>query len=441
MSTSPVEANLAASWKQEVNRRLQAHKNRKPGFAPEPVALAAHQTAASRAAQAAAARVAARYAKAPSYSQMLAEEARTAVRAAEAASRAALDLQAAAESVLAELEAATAAEQLRAAEFRVLSSDRAFDMAWEANAAPARTEESLPAQQQEPRAYGIRWDEDLPALSTESVNARVSHGPSATEAPLDPWWEEEAAIAASPEPIESVEPLQPIPANLIEFPRELVAIRKMRPRRAESPFGETADTQLSIFEVDPGSISMEPEPVESPVAGAAPAWQPAEWSDIRLGEHPVATPSVEDELVRDIVPAPPTVQLAPLGLRFMATLVDCALITSAFLAAAMVAATHVSQLPQLRDIEIGSALALAGIGALYHALFLVFAEGTPGMKYAHIALCTFDDENPTGVQRRRRLVSMLLSLAPVGLGVAWALFDDDHLTWHDRLSGTYLRRF
>jgi len=24
--------------------------------------------------------------------------------------------------------------------------------------------------------------------------------------------------------------------------------------------------------------------------------------------------------------------------------------------------------------------------------------------------------------------------------VAWALFDDEHLSWHDRISGTYLRR-
>jgi len=26
------------------------------------------------------------------------------------------------------------------------------------------------------------------------------------------------------------------------------------------------------------------------------------------------------------------------------------------------------------------------------------------------------------------------------LGVAWALFDEDHLCWHDRLSRTYLRK-
>jgi hypothetical protein len=27
----------------------------------------------------------------------------------------------------------------------------------------------------------------------------------------------------------------------------------------------------------------------------------------------------------------------------------------------------------------------------------------------------------------------------VGLGVAWSIFDEQRLSWHDRLSGTYLR--
>jgi len=28
---------------------------------------------------------------------------------------------------------------------------------------------------------------------------------------------------------------------------------------------------------------------------------------------------------------------------------------------------------------------------------------------------------------------------PVAIGVAWAIFDEDHLCWHDRLSLTYMR--
>lgn len=455
MSTSPIEANLAASWKKEVNRRLEEHKNRKGGSVAEPAANQDRHSAASRAARSAAARVAARYANAPSYSQMLAEEARSAVRAAEAASRAALDLQAAAESVLAGLEAASAAEYARAPEsFRVVASERAFERAWDEHSESVRPPApltpalvptaSIEVEQQEPQSYGIRWDDDLPSRPAQPVIARTSHGPADFDQDPESWWQPgpHAQSNMGEEAIESVEPLQPMHANLIEFPRELIATRKMRPRRAEGPYGVgTPDPQLSIFEVDPGSISIEPEAADPAIETAAPSWQGAEWSDIRLGEQPSSQPQAEDELEEGAAPALPALQLAPFGLRVMATVVDGALITGAFLAAGMVAATHVTQLPALKGIEIGSVLAIAAIGALYHALFLTLAEGTPGMKYAHIALCTFGDEDPSAVQRRKRLVALMLSLLPVGLGLAWAIFDEDHLTWHDRLSGTYLRRY
>jgi hypothetical protein len=62
------------------------------------------------------------------------------------------------------------------------------------------------------------------------------------------------------------------------------------------------------------------------------------------------------------------------------------------------------------------------------------------MRYARISLCTFDDQNPTRGQLHGRLVAMILSLLPLGLGLAWAIFDEDHLSWHDRLSKTYQRK-
>jgi hypothetical protein len=37
-------------------------------------------------------------------------------------------------------------------------------------------------------------------------------------------------------------------------------------------------------------------------------------------------------------------------------------------------------------------------------------------------------------------VAMLLSVVPMGLGIMWAIFDEDRLSWHDRLSQTYLRK-
>jgi len=90
-----------------VARRVAEHKVRTVAATNGAQANGDGRHAASARAAEAAARVAARYAKAPSYSEMLADEARAAVRAAEAASKAALEAQAAAESVLAGLEAAS----------------------------------------------------------------------------------------------------------------------------------------------------------------------------------------------------------------------------------------------------------------------------------------------------------------------------------------------
>jgi len=57
-----------------------------------------------------------------------------------------------------------------------------------------------------------------------------------------------------------------------------------------------------------------------------------------------------------------------------------------------------------------------------------------------ISLCTFDDEHPTRMQLRDRLGALMISLLPMGLGFAWAIFDEDHLSWHDRISRTYQRK-
>ena len=67
-------------------------------------------------------------------------------------------------------------------------------------------------------------------------------------------------------------------------------------------------------------------------------------------------------------------------------------------------------------------------GLVYQLLFLSYAEeGTPGMRYARIALCTFEDENPTIEQMRMRIPAMLFAALPAGLGLLWAIFDSDHL--------------
>jgi uncharacterized RDD family membrane protein YckC len=133
------------------------------------------------------------------------------------------------------------------------------------------------------------------------------------------------------------------------------------------------------------------------------------------------------------------IELAPLSRRIMALMVDASLILATFLSVAMSIASHARQLPGPRVVELCSAFALLAIAAAYQASFLTLVRATPGMWYAGIALCTLDGCHTSRAQRCGRLTALLLSVLPLGLGLAWALFDDAHLTWHDRLSKTYLR--
>ena len=75
---------------------------------------------------------------------------------------------------------------------------------------------------------------------------------------------------------------------------------------------------------------------------------------------------------------------------------------------------------------------------MYQYLFLVYAGTTPGMQLAHLQLITFEGEPARRQVRRGRSVAMLLSLLSLGLGLIWALLDEDTLCWHDRITRTYM---
>jgi len=446
---SAQKADNTLSWKQEVNRRVAEHRERKNGTANDAQADAAAQPAPGSRAAAAAARVAARYATAPSYSEMLADEARAAVRAAEAASRAALDAQAAAEQVLAGLEAASSAEPAWQEEFFTPAAPELVPEPVRAQTAAPETPRTAVAAQAVPSvqaasaapsarpSFEIRYDADLPVREVDPQGAWASHGRARESA----WQPAEIRGPLHTEGYEVVEPALPIHANLIEFPRELVAARKVRPRRAEAGYAAVEEqSQLSIFEVDPGSISTEPESAIAPSVASTPAWTAPKWSGITLDEEPreemaAAQPStwVEREEPAQAV----ALQPAYLHLRMMAAVVDFSLVTAGFLAVAGLTVARMAALPAIRTIEVESAVGVAAVGIAYLAFFLIVAGATPGMKYARLELRTLGGEKPNRNQRCGRMAAMLLSLLPVGLGAVLALFDEQHLCWHDRLSGTY----
>jgi uncharacterized RDD family membrane protein YckC len=499
--------------RRQVADRLAAHRLRR---APAQPALAFSATpsssAPSRASRIAAA-VAQRYAHSPSYRAVLAAEAERATQQAQAAAQiAALNAQAVAAAQQQLLDSlnhdslndeapdqtpptrsvtnAGAPSSATASSSPKVGSAESRSHHTPANAQPfAPALSGLTVRIFEDAATPLRDAAHLPlAASSASHRNRQQEDRNEAEARrLD----EEIAFRHSPVFEEPAGPPMPLPANLIEFPRQLVAPRKARPRYAEGPLRAAAGPapgagQLRIFEVDPAQISTTPTPAEAP----APQWNSI-WLDAPNPGPTESAPtssllssrsedyfSSRSEAEGSAFPSARPAQLpqiASIARRLTAAAIDASILLAGFMAFAAAfllaafrsipwqaaASLPAASLPLDRHPALArlaaqfagrtglqpslalaaSVLVLALLILLYQALFFSFSESTPGMRCTRIALCTFDDENPTRRVMRRRILAVLLSACPLGLGLLWAAFDEDRLAWHDRLTRTYQRTY
>ncbi|HEV2617448.1 MAG TPA: RDD family protein [Candidatus Acidoferrales bacterium] len=78
------------------------------------------------------------------------------------------------------------------------------------------------------------------------------------------------------------------------------------------------------------------------------------------------------------------------------------------------------------------------IYAIYFCLFTLFSGSTPGMHARGLAVVALDGTFPETRQLLWRSFGYLLSGATLMLGFVWALWDEDRMTWHDRISQTYI---
>jgi uncharacterized RDD family membrane protein YckC len=74
----------------------------------------------------------------------------------------------------------------------------------------------------------------------------------------------------------------------------------------------------------------------------------------------------------------------------------------------------------------------------YFGLFTIFGGTTPGMMIRGLQVASFSADSPAPRQYLLRAAGYMLSAGTLFLGFFWALWDEDGLTWHDRISNTYL---
>jgi uncharacterized RDD family membrane protein YckC len=83
------------------------------------------------------------------------------------------------------------------------------------------------------------------------------------------------------------------------------------------------------------------------------------------------------------------------------------------------------------------AVVAALFAVLYHLLFCMAGGDTAGMRWTRLRLVNFDGQAPDREQRAFRILGGCLSFLAAGLGLIWALVDEESLTWHDHMSKTF----
>jgi uncharacterized RDD family membrane protein YckC len=82
-------------------------------------------------------------------------------------------------------------------------------------------------------------------------------------------------------------------------------------------------------------------------------------------------------------------------------------------------------------------LAFCTVPVLYKLVWTVAGRDSIGMSFAGLRLVDFDGNPPSSERRYQRMFGSFLSLLAAGTGLIWALVDEDSLTWHDHISGTF----
>ena len=137
----------------------------------------------------------------------------------------------------------------------------------------------------------------------------------------------------------------------------------------------------------------------------------------------------------------PEYQRGLLTARFAADLTDMAIVGAVY--SIFVASTYL-QMPagaaldrRILGIYAAGFLVLVGV---YFLLFMLSASQTPGMKMRRLIAVSREDTVLDPKTACLRGFGYFVSIVPLMLGFLWAVIDPEHLTWADKVSGTYLKK-
>jgi len=126
--------------------------------------------------------------------------------------------------------------------------------------------------------------------------------------------------------------------------------------------------------------------------------------------------------------------------RLVADCVDFAIVAAVYLVFVGITFLEMTQ-PTLDKKSAG--IYIAGLMVLYGVYFLLFmlsSSQTPGMKLKRLSVVSRDGSPLDPSMAFMRGLGYFISIAPLMLGFVWALIDPEHLSWADKVSGTFLKK-
>lgn len=215
--------------------------------------------------------------------------------------------------------------------------------------------------------------------------------------------------------------------------------------------GQRTPRQQSLFQVIPFEAiapprkaqakgadgdSGEGQPTAGPRRGARPPKHPNQGGLFPPGPPPQPPPQGGPP------PSVPVVQcrapVAPIGRRAAAACVDALIVFGGFL---LFLGIHRFWAGELVFDRVG-ALAYTAVYLLLFAFYKLLAAlrsgRSPGLRLLGLRILHFDGRPPNRRQRVLRVFAGFGSVLPAGIGLFWALMDEERLTFHDHISETFI---
>jgi uncharacterized RDD family membrane protein YckC len=276
-----------------------------------------------------------------------------------------------------------------------------------------------PAQEQQP----VPWRQELSerVLSFRQRRARLRNAPP-----------QEESLDFEFERGETNTPAAPEVEKFLEFPQNAVSIdAEIAPRTAPENDVRYSDAETQgpddegFRNFDSGQPPRDDLTIELP--------SPAENRlEIIVGPTEAGAPAAASPQGLDAFP------VAPLGRRFLAGLIDGMVLLlggGLFSLVFWITGGHLTLFPP--NLAVVAVIVFIFVWS-YFGFFTALTYSTPGQTWMGIEVRTTEGSPPAPRESFLRAFGYLVSLSAFMIGFLWALVDSDSLTWHDRISGTFL---